>query len=126
MVKQKSSASRARPWTRFIKRANMTGRRGGESRSDSGSSAALLLRLRRLEKVILTLSGVKFLTPMALERNLTQIEADVSIPESHAGSSDQRDEALLSLQRSPAGEASGEAGADRRPAGPRNDLDDAS
>ncbi len=95
-----------------MKRDNMTGRRGGESRSDSGSSAALLIRLRRLERVVMWVVGRTHTPDDIREVLLDKIEEDLLVSPVRAGSSDQRDEALLSLQRSPAGEASGEDGAD--------------
>jgi len=82
------SASSKKMWTRFVKRGNLTGSGGGERRSRSDSSAVFLLRLRRLEKVVLTLSGVRILTRDAMERILTLIEESDNVVGTSAGSSD--------------------------------------
>ncbi len=106
------SASGKKMFTRYVKRGNLPGGRGRESRSDSGSSAALLLRLRRLEKLVLYLNGVRVITREAYDRLLTQTEMDVTIVGTSAGSSDQREEVLLSLKGSPDGQSERDPGAD--------------
>lgn len=107
------SASSKNRWTRFVKRGNLPGGRGRESRSDSGSSAALLSRLRRLEKVVLYLTGDRIISTNFYERLLTAITGDVSIvAETSAGSRDQREALLLSLERSPDGQTEGDDGID--------------
>ncbi len=103
------SASGKKMWTRFAKRGNLPGGRGREGTTvPSGSDAALLLRLRRLEKVVLHLAGVRLITSEAAERLLTSIKLDASVVGTSAGSSDQREALLLSLQGNPDGQSEGD------------------
>lgn len=79
------SASKRKQWTRFLKRDKLQGGEGGSAkRTRSDNVASLLGRLRRLEVVMLVLSGhpryVRLLTDEELDsllKNVYDLHQDV-------------------------------------------------
>lgn len=115
---KRKSASRNRLLSRTVNRGTLNGRpRGGDRRSRSGSVAALLGRLRRLELVTLVTYGKLERDAKALDRILSDMLELNSIVEPRAGSSDQRNEVSVPHEGPAEREDSREAGADSRPEG---------
>lgn len=82
--------SRQRPWTKFMKRGNLKGGEGGDERSSSRRdvAAAFLGRLRRLEVVMLAITGVRKVTDAELDillGNMLELN-DVTPPSASAAS----------------------------------------
>lgn len=117
MARTKRSASRRTPFTKVWKRDTLPGRvdEGPTKSARRGAASAFLGRLRRLEIVVLYLTGVTKLTDRELD-NLLGAMLDLSkvyepVPQERRGGENQGDEVPLLREGSAAGEASGEAGA---------------
>ncbi len=121
---RRKSASRNRPLSRSVNRANFNGRpRGGERRSRSGSIAALLLRLRRCEVVLLQIYGKAEISDTALDILLSNMLDLSKVVEPNASrSDDEGGTAVLPQQGSPPGQASGEADVDGSPDPERHEV----
>jgi len=103
------SASRRKPYTRRINRDKIAGGRGRERRSRSGSLAALIARLRRVERVTLHLSGVRNLTPEHLDNILRMmVDSDSVVEPKPSGDTDRGEEVQVSHEGSLDWEAEGD------------------
>ncbi len=109
------SASSRKPWTKFIKRAIVQGGgRGKEGKPSFRGEAAYVGRLRRLEKIILSLTMKVAMPPKVLDK-LLQDMLDIVHVEPPAGSGSANDRDGLPLPHS--GPADGQAERDPETSG---------
>ncbi len=99
-------ASVKKPWKRFINRDTVQGREGGDRRSRSRSFAALFSRLRRVEVILLHLSGRLKMQPEEVDNLLERVLelSEVVEPSVSGGGADQGDAVLLSYEDATGGE----------------------
>ncbi len=85
------SASKNRPWLRFIKRDTLQERGGGKVLRTFRGEAAYVRRLRRLELVVLSLTMKMALPPKLLDKMLDEMVElkDVVEPTAGSGSEDE-------------------------------------
>ncbi len=110
------SASATRPWTKYIKRANMQGGgRGNKGKPLFRGEAAYVLRLRRLELVVMNLT-MRIALPQKVLDRLLQDMVELKDVDAPVGSGSKDSGGVLSLPHSGPvdGQVEGEADADGR------------
>ncbi len=82
------SASQKKPWTKFMKRANMTGQERVGKATPFRGEAAYVGRLRRLETVVLVLTMKLKVHPKALDKLLEDMLLVEHVQAPSSGSTD--------------------------------------